>query len=59
MCRNLQDFNKLNPSFMKNIFAVKKTNRLTREQYKLNLNTTSYNQMTFGYKSLLNVGPKS
>ena len=24
MCRNLQDFNKLNPSFMKNIFAVKK-----------------------------------
>ena len=59
MCRNLQDFNKLNPSFMKNIFAVKKTNRLTREQYKPNLNTTSYNQMTFGYKSLLNVGPKS
>ena len=59
MCRNLQDFNKLNPSFMKNIFAVKKTNRLTREQYKLNLNTPSYNQMTFGYKGLLNVGPKS
>ena len=43
---------------MKNIFTVKETDRLTREQYKLNLNTPSYNQMTFGYKSLRIFGPK-
>ena len=43
---------------MKNIFTVKETDRLTREQYKLNLNTPLYNQMTFGYKSLRISGPK-
>ena len=47
-----ETLNELKPSFMKNIFTVKETDRLTKEQYKLNLNTTSYNQMTFGYKSL-------
>ena len=50
--------NELNPSFMKNIFMVKETNRLTRQQYKLNLNTPSCNQMTFDYKSLRIFGPK-
>ena len=40
--------NELNPSFMKNIFTVKETDRLTRERYKVNLNTPSYNQMAFG-----------
>ena len=43
---------------MKNIFTVKETDTLTREQYKLNLNTPSYNQMTFGYKNLCIFGPK-
>ena len=43
---------------MKNIFTEKETDRLTREQYKLNLNTPSYNQMTFGYKSLRIFGLK-
>ena len=50
--------NELNPSLMKNIFMVKETDGLTREQYKLNLNTPSYNQMAFGYKSLRIFGPK-
>ena len=38
--------------FLKNIFTVKETDRFTREQYKINLNTPSQNQMTFGYKCL-------
>ena len=55
ICKTLDE---LNPSFMENIFTVKETERLTREQYKLNLNTRSYNQMTFNYKSLRIFGPK-
>ena len=35
--------NELNPSVIKNIFTVKETDRLTREQYKLNLDTPPYN----------------
>ena len=50
--------NELNPSLTKNIFTVKETNRLTRQQYKLNLNTPSCNQMAFDYKSLRTFGPK-
>ena len=52
--------NELDPSFMKNIFTVKETARLIREQYqyKLNLNTPSYNHITFGYKSLRIFGLK-
>ena len=50
--------NELNPSVIKNIFTVKETDRLTREQYKLNLDTPPYNQMTFGYNSLGIFGPK-
>ena len=43
---------------MKNIFTVKETDRITRKQYVLNLNTSSYNQVSFGYKSLPIFGPK-
>ena len=50
--------NELNPSFMKNIFTVKEADRLTREQYKLNLNTLSRNRMISGYNSLRIFGPK-
>ena len=50
--------NELNPSFMKNIFTIKETDTLSRKQYKLNLNTPSYNQMTFGCKSLRIFRPK-
>ena len=44
--------NKLNPEFMKNIFKVKENKRLVREQYKLNLETPKWNQVTFGAKGL-------
>ena len=44
----------LNPSF----YCKKKPDRHIREQYKLNLYTSSNNQMTNGYKSLLIFRPK-
>ena len=47
-----KNFNELNPSFMKNIFTLKETDRFTREQYKLHLNTPSHNQMTLRAKNL-------
>ena len=50
--------NKLNPEFMNNIFKVKENKRLVREQYKLNLETPKWNQVTFGAKSLKVYGPK-
>ena len=50
--------NELNPSFMKNILMVKEIDRLTKEQYNLNLNTPSYNQITFDYKDLSIFGSK-
>ena len=50
--------NELNPSFLTNNFTVQETDRLTREQYRRNLNTTSKNQMTLGCKSLRIFGPK-
>ena len=47
MRRNLQN-NNLNPSFMKQIFELRETNRNVREKYRLNLNIPNYNQVTFG-----------
>ena len=37
---------------MNNIFKVKKNKRLLREQYKLNLDTPEWNQVTFAAKRL-------
>ena len=50
--------NKLNPEFMNNIFKVKENKRLVREQYKLNLETPEWNQVTFVTKILKVYGPK-
>ena len=50
--------NKLNPEFMNNIFKVKENKRLVREQYKLNLETPEWNQVTFEAKSLKVYGSK-
>ena len=50
--------NNLNPSFMKQIFELRETNRNVREKYRLNLNIPNYNQVTFGKKSLRILGPK-
>ena len=43
---------------MNNIFKVKENKRLVKEQYKLNLETPEWNQVTFGVKSLKVHGPK-
>ena len=50
--------NKLNTEFMNNIFKVKENKRLVREQYKLNLETPEWNQVTFVTKILKVYGPK-
>ena len=44
--------NSLNPSFMKEIFSLRQTDKPVREKYKLNLDIPSYNQVTFGRKDL-------
>ena len=45
MYGNLQ--NNLNPSFMKQIFEFRETNRNVPEKYRPNLNISNYNQFTF------------
>ena len=44
--------NNLNRSFMKKKIALKEMEKPTREQYKLNLEISEYNQVTFGSKRL-------
>ena len=51
--------NLYNPSFMKEIFSLRQTDRLVREKHKLNLVISSYNQVTFGRKALTFFGPKT
>ena len=51
--------NNLNPSFMKEIFSLRQTNRPVWEKYKLNLDIPSYNQVTFGRKASTFFGPKT
>ena len=50
--------NNINPSFMKQIFQRRETNRTFRNQYKLNLNVPKVNQVSYGEKSLRYYGPK-
>ena len=59
LCLEFQKIvNNLNPSFMKQIFELRESNRSAREKYQLNLNIRSYNQTAFGKKSLRIFGPK-
>ena len=51
--------NKLNPEFMNNIFKFKENKSVVKEQYKLNLETPEWNQVTFGAKSLKVYGSRS
>ena len=51
--------NNLNPSFMKQIFELRETNRNVREKYGLNLNISNCNQVIIGKKSLRIFGPKN
>ena len=50
--------NNLNPSFIKQIFELRETNRNVCEKYRLNLNFPNHNQVTFGKKSLRILAPK-
>ena len=50
--------NDINPTFIKDIFKLRMTNRPTREKYKLNLEIPKSNQVRFGTKSLRYLGPK-
>ena len=50
--------NKLNPEFMSNVFKIKENKRLVTEQWKLNLETPEWDQVTFGAKRLKVYGPK-
>ena len=43
---------------MKKIFSLRQTDRLIRENYKLNLDNPSYNYVTFGRKALKLFDPK-
>ena len=43
---------------MKEIFEKRDENRVTRDRYKLNLNISRRNQVTFVTKSLKLYGPK-
>ena len=48
----------INPSFMKQIFQLRETNRTVRNQYRLNLCVPKVNQVSYGEKSLRFYGPK-
>ena len=50
--------NNINPSFMKQIFQLRETNRSVRNQYKLNFTVPKVNQVSYGEKSLRYYGPK-
>ena len=50
--------NSLNPCFMQELFKLRETNRNDRNKYKLNLDITAVNQVTYGTKSLRSFGPK-
>ena len=51
--------NDLNPSFMKNIFRIKESNRLVRSNNANNLELKITKTITFGTNSLSSLGPKS
>ena len=48
--------NNLNPIFMKEMFKLRETNRLVREQYMMNLDFPKFHQVTLGNKSLRILG---
>ena len=53
-----KSINNINPSFMKQIFQLRETNRTVRNQYKLNLSVPKVNQVSHGEKSRRFYEPK-
>ena len=50
--------NNINPTYMNEIFKLRKTSRAVRSNYKLNLDVPTISQVSFGGKSLRYCGPK-
>ena len=50
--------NNINPSFMKELFQIRITNRPVRENYLFNMFAPKTNQVKYGTKSLRNLAPK-
>ena len=50
--------NSINPTFVNDIFELRKTNRAIRNQYKPNLEVPIINQVTFGAKSIRYLAPE-
>ena len=51
LCIDIYKAININPSFMKQIFQLRETNRKARNQCKLNLRVSKVNQVSFGVKS--------
>ena len=50
--------NNINPAYMNEIFKLRKIGRALCSNYKLNLDVSTINQVSFGGKSLRYYGPK-
>ena len=53
-----KSINNMNPTYMNEIFKLRKISRAVRSNYKLNLDVPTINQVSFGDKSLRYYGPK-
>ena len=53
-----KSINSINPSFMNNIFRLGVTNRMVHSQYRLNLDISKVNQVSFCNKSIRSFEPK-
>ena len=50
--------NSINPTFINDIFELRKTNRAIRNQYKPNLEVPIINQVNLGTESIRYLGPE-
>ena len=50
--------NNIKPMYMDELFKIRKTSRVVRSNYKLNLDVPTINQVSFGDKSLRYYRPK-
>ena len=57
MSGHLKTINHFNPSFIKQIFELRETNRNVCEMYQLNFSIPNYNQVSFGKRSWRIFGP--
>ena len=53
-----KSINNINPTYMNEIFRLRKTSRAVRSNYKLYLDVPTINQVRFGDKNVRYYGPK-